>query len=125
VTDYTPAVAAIAALVDDLMFLSRIREAAKGPGVEVRAARTVDQLQAAAAGSALIIVDLDSPRLPTAAALAALRGDPTLAALPVVGFFSHVHAERAQAAKQAGVDRVLARSAFVQVLPTLVAEAAG
>jgi len=118
-------VAAIAAFVDDLMFLSRIREAAKGPGVEVRAARTVEQLLGAAAGSGLVLVDLDSPRLPTSAALAALKADPALAVLPVVGFFSHVHADRAQTARQAGVGRVLARSAFVQALPALLAESNG
>ena len=74
------------------------------------------------AGSGLVIVDLDSARLPTGAALAALKADPALATLPVVGFFSHVHAERAEAARQAGVGRVLARSAFVQALPALLAE---
>lgn len=107
--------------MDDLMFLSRIREAAKASGALVRSARTVDQLRTAAAGAAVLFLDLDSPRLPTTEALAVLQGDPGLAAVPVVGFFSHVHAERAAAAKAAGVHRVLARSAFVQELPALVA----
>jgi CheY-like chemotaxis protein len=117
-------VAAIVALVEDLMFLSRIREAAKGPGVEVRAARTVEQLLTAARSSGLVLVDLDSGRLPTAAALAALKADPALAALPVIGFFSHVHTERADEVRQAGVTKVLARSAFVNALPALLAQAA-
>jgi CheY-like chemotaxis protein len=117
--------AALVAFMDDLLFLSRIREAAKGPGVEVRPARNLDQLKAGAPGAGLVLVDLDSQRLPTGEALAALRSDPELAGLNVVGFFSHVHAERAAAAKQAGVTRVLARSAFVQELPGLVAGLAG
>jgi CheY-like chemotaxis protein len=115
-------VPAIVAFVDDLLFLSRIREAAKGPGAEVRAARTVEQLLMATTGSRLVLVDLDSPRLPTVAALAALKADPELAQLPVVGFFSHVHAERAESARQAGVGTVLPRSAFVQALPALLAK---
>jgi CheY-like chemotaxis protein len=105
------------------MFLSRIREAARATGAEVRAARGVQELKAAAAGCSLVLVDLDSARLPTAEALAALKADPDLRAIPVVGFFSHVHGERARAAREAGVSRVLARSAFVQELGTLLAGA--
>ena len=41
----------VVAFMDDLMFLSRIREAAKASGTEVRGARTVDQLQTAAVRS--------------------------------------------------------------------------
>jgi hypothetical protein len=41
-----------------------------------------------------------------------------------VGFFSHVHAERAQEAIAAGADRVLARGAFVRGLPALLAAGA-
>jgi CheY-like chemotaxis protein len=103
------------------MFLSRIREAAKASGVEVRSARNLEQLRAYVPGAATVFVDLDSARLPTAEALSALKTEPALAAVPVVGFFSHVHADRAAAAKEAGVARVLARSAFVQELPALVA----
>ena len=113
----------VVAFVDDLMFLSRIREAAKASGTEVRSARTVDQLKTAAAGAGIIFLDLDSPRLPTPEALSVLRADPTLAAVPLVGFFSHVQAERAAAARAAGVERVLPRSAFVQQLPGLLVQA--
>ena len=111
---------AIVAFMDDLLFLSRIREAAKAMDVEVRTARRVDQLLAAAAGTRLVFVDLDSARLPTAEALAALRADPALAEVPVVGFFSHVHPERAREAEAAGITRVWPRSAFVQELPGLL-----
>jgi CheY-like chemotaxis protein len=113
--------ATVVAFMDDLLFLSRIREAAKGAGIEVKSARNVEQLRAAAPGAAKVFVDLDSGRLPTAEALAALKADPALASVPVVGFFSHVHVERAAAARQAGATRVLARSAFVQELPALLA----
>ena len=50
--------------------------------------------------------------------------DPGRAALPVIGFLSHVNAEAAQAARAAGCPHVLARSAFVQELPGLLAAAA-
>jgi CheY-like chemotaxis protein len=109
----------VVALVDDLMFLSRIREAAKAVGLEVRTARGLPELLAACREApGLIVVDLDRPRLPLAEALAALRSEAP--AVPVVGFVSHVHAERAQAAREAGCTRVLARSAFVKELPSLL-----
>ena len=84
--------AAIVALVDDLLFLSRIREAARGRRLEVQAART--------------------------------GADAVAAARPVVGFFSHVEAQRGRDAAQAGCTTVLPRSAFVQKLDALLAEAA-
>jgi CheY-like chemotaxis protein len=115
----------VVALVDDLMFLSRIREAARGAGAAVRAARgTTDLVSGARDGGQLVLVDADSSRLPWAEAVGALRADPSLAALPVVAFVSHVHAERAEAARAAGCTRVLSRSAFVQELPRLLAAAA-
>jgi CheY-like chemotaxis protein len=115
----------VIALVEDLMFVSRIREAARGRGLEVKAVRTAaDAMAGARAGGRLLILDLDSPRLPTAAVLAELRGDPSLTGLPVVGFFSHVEAQRGRDAAAAGCT-VLPRSAFVQKLDGLLAEASG
>ncbi len=115
----------VIALVEDLLFLSRIREAARGAGVELRTARTTAALvEAARAGAALVLVDADSDRLRGTEAIACLRAEPSTSAVPVVAFFSHVHADRAQAARAAGASRVLARSAFVQELPGLLASAA-
>ena len=114
----------ILALVDDLLFLSRIREAARGTGAEVRPVRgPADLVATARDGGRLVLVDADSSRLPWADAVGALRSEPSLAALPVVAFLSHVHAERADAARAAGCSRVLARGAFVQELPRLIAAA--
>lgn len=113
------------AFLDDLMFLSRIREAARGAGLEVRSVRQLPDLLAAARdGARLVLADLDTARLPVLEGLAALRAEPGLAELTVVGFLSHVHADRAAAGQAAGCSRVLARSAFVAQLPQLLAEAA-
>src|SRR5262245_1753331 len=97
-------------LADDLMFVSRVREAARGLDLEVKAIR---QPPAESAPEArLVIVDLD--RFGDPGILARVRaafGDRLL-----VGFVSHVDADRAQQAREAGFARVLARSAFVQQL---------
>jgi len=116
----------VIALVEDLLFLSRIREAAAGSGLEVKTLpRVEDVATAATAGAALVLVDADSDRLPWPAVLDALRGEPALAGVPVVAFLSHVQKDRAEAARAHGATRVLARSAFVQELPALLANAAG
>jgi CheY-like chemotaxis protein len=113
------------ALVDDLLFLSRIREAGRAAGIEVRSVRGASDLLAAARQQGrLVLVDADSERLPWQAALSALRAEPALSALPVIAFVSHVRADLAEAARTAGASRVLARSAFVKELPELVALAA-
>lgn len=110
----------IVALVSDLMFLSRIREAARVAAVEVKAARTPEDVAAAAGTARLVVLDLDDVRLRPLEAVAALRASEGGGALPVVGFFSHVDEAKAQAALAAGVTRAVPRSAFVRLLPDLL-----
>jgi DNA-binding NarL/FixJ family response regulator len=118
--------ATVVTLVEDLMFVSRIREAARAHAVEIRTVRTADDAVAAARnGGRLVILDLDSRRLPVAATLAALRADPALQGLPVVGFFSHVEAARGREAAEMGCTTVLPRSAFVARLESILADASG
>lgn len=106
--------------MDDLMFQSRIRAAAAAQGVPVVSVRAVPDLLAAChQGARLVLIDLDS-RLPTTEAIAAVKAEPSLGDLPVVGFFSHVHPERAQEARAAGCTWAMPRSAFVRQLEGLL-----
>jgi len=50
-----------------------------------------------------------------------LKGDEALSAVPLLGFFSHVQTELQQAAKAAGFDRVMPRSAFTKQLSEILA----
>jgi len=108
--------------VDDLMFASRIASAAKALGVEIAFARSPEAIVEAVRTKAprLVILDLNSVKVRPLEAVAALKADPALAAVPTVGFVSHVQTELIGAARQAGVDRVMARSAFVTQLPQLL-----
>jgi chemosensory pili system protein ChpA (sensor histidine kinase/response regulator) len=70
---------------------------------------------------AIVVADLDDPRLPALAAIRSLRADATLADLPIVGFISHVDRAGARAGAEAGCTRVVARGAFVSELHRIVA----
>jgi CheY-like chemotaxis protein len=110
------------AFMDDLMFLSRIREAAAACGMDVRAVREPAGLIEAcrAKRPALVFVDLDSQRLPVLDGVRALRANPELSSIPVVGFLGHTQIEQAKAAEAAGCTRVLTRGAFVNEMRTLI-----
>ena len=108
--------------VDDLLFSSKIRTTAKQAGVELAFARTPAEIlsQARALKPALIIFDLNAPKIDPINTVAALRADTELAALPTMGFVSHVDTETIVSARQAGVDEVMARSAFAANLQKIL-----
>ncbi len=108
----------ILAVVDDLMFTSKIRSAATHLGVPLAFARSAEAALAEMRKSAptLVIFDLNSPRTNPIAIVAAMKAEPALASIPTLGFVSHVDTGTIEAARQAGMDEVLARSAFTAQL---------
>jgi hypothetical protein len=68
----------------------------------------------------VVILDLDREALDPIGVIREIRALSDLAGVRLVGFGSHVHAEVFAAAREAGCDRVLARSGFVAALPELV-----
>lgn len=115
----------VLAVVSDLMFGSRIRAAAQHAGIDVAFVRNVDDLLARSAGAALVLLDLDTRWLDAPSAIAAIRADGATAAATIVAFGPHVEGAALDAARRAGADRVLARSAFVKQLPGMLADARG
>jgi CheY-like chemotaxis protein len=110
--------------MDDLMFLSRIRDAAQAAGLTVQSVREPAALVEVCRvrPPALVFVDLDSTRLASLDAVAALRSDPSLSEIPVVGFLGHTQVDLARAAEAKGCTRVLTRGAFVNELRSLILE---
>lgn len=108
--------------VDDLMFSSRISSAAKALGVPIAFARSPEAIVSAVRDKAphLVIFDLNSQKVRPLESIAALKADPALALVPTIGFVSHVQTDLIADARRAGVDQVLARSAFVTQLPELL-----
>lgn len=113
-------------VVDDLIFLTKIQQTARLVGVP---AEPVDptKLQERIGQSSVsaVILDLNHRSGTALDLLRALRGDPGTSRLRVIGFVSHVQADLVAAARTAGCDQVLARSAFSAQLPELLRQLSG
>jgi PleD family two-component response regulator len=114
----------VLAAVEDLLFRSKISETADSLGVEARFPRTKERLLEALRESPpdLLVLDLNSRRFEPLELLQTLRSAEATRQTPTVGFLSHVQGDLAVAAKEAGCDRVVARSAFTRDLPRILAE---
>jgi two-component system, OmpR family, sensor histidine kinase TorS len=112
----------ILAVLDDLMFTSKIRTTASQLGVTVTFARSAESALAEMrkAAPALVILDLNNPRTQPLAIVGAMKADASLASIPTLGYASHVQTDVIEAARAAGVQDVLARSAFTQHLPAIL-----
>lgn len=110
----------ILALCPDMLFASRVGGAARAVGAEARILRDRDALLRALeeeAGRTLVLVDLTAA--PDAAdAIAAVKAAHSDAS--VIAFARHDATDVIRAARAAGADRVLARSAFVAQLPDIL-----
>ncbi|HEX6306971.1 MAG TPA: hypothetical protein VFZ69_02220 [Longimicrobiales bacterium] len=104
----------------DLIFGSRIRAVAEQAAVACVFVRSRDALAEHAAGADLVLLDLDARWLDAPASIAALKAAPATRDVTIVAFGPHVDEAALAAARQAGADRVLARSAFVKQLPGLL-----
>jgi hypothetical protein len=100
-------------LVRDLMFSGRIGATARAINAPVRLLRDAAALEGSTGRR--LIVDLNQPgALEAAVAWKGATGGE------VVGFVSHVDADAVGRARAGGIDRVMARSQFVNVLPELL-----
>jgi len=104
----------IVCVLEDLIFSIKISTAAKHLGVETYFERFRDNVLPTVRDKqpSLVIFDLNSGRLGPLAAIAAMKADPALRTIRTLGFVSHVDSDTIAAARAAGIDQVLARSAF-------------
>jgi PleD family two-component response regulator len=112
----------ILAAVDDLLFSSKIRTTAKQSGVELLFARTPPEIleQTRTIRPSLVIFDLNSTKADPVRTIAMLKQDPELSSIRTLGFVSHVHTELIEEARHAGLDEVMARSAFASRLAEIL-----
>src|SRR5262249_54799052 len=114
--------AMILAVLDDLLFASKIRATAGQLGVTLTFAKSsaaaLDEMRKAP--PSLVIFDLNNPRTQPLETVAAMKQDVSLASVPIVGYVSHVDTTTIEAARAAGVNDVMARSAFAARLPEIL-----
>ena len=110
-------------VMSDLLFRSKIDEVARRLGLELRVAKSPEQLdrQLAAGEPALSIVDLEEGALDSFAAIARIR--TASPGTPVLGFAGHGNVEAIRRAREGGAT-VLARSGFTAQLPELLTQVA-
>ena len=101
-------------LCRDLLLGSKITATAQSAGIVFTVVRDAAKLHDQP-GARLIVDNVFDGAIEAAAAWKAEHGGA------VVGFVSHVDTETIRRAREAGLDRVLARSAFVIELETIIA----
>lgn len=114
----------IIAVVEDMFFASKIRAVAESLGSDLTFARNVGLLleKARERKPHLIVVDLHNQKTPPISIAEAIRADPQLKDVELLGFFSHVEVELQRQAKAAGYSQVVPRSVFSRDLPSIIGE---
>ena len=104
----------ILCVVDDLIFSIKISTAAKALAVPVFFERSPDMVlpRIRERQPSLVILDLNSATLRPLDVIAQMKADPELRGIRTLGYVSHVQTDVISAARGAGIDEVLARSAF-------------
>jgi len=114
---------AIVAVVDDLIFATKINATASSLGLAVTVMKSGGDVIGALDGTSvgLLIVDLD---LPPGRAVAVIRAAAGHDSRPrILAYVSHVREDLARAAADAGADEVMPRSRFHRELPTILGDA--
>jgi CheY-like chemotaxis protein len=109
--------------VEDLLFKSKISETSSQLGIEAAFPRSPGKLLDALRESPpdLLVLDLNSARFEPLTLLREVKSDEATREISTVGFLSHVQKDLAVAAREAGCDRIVARSAFTRDLPKILA----
>jgi hypothetical protein len=104
----------IVCVVDDLIFSIKISTAAKRLGVDMYFERAKEKVLPTIRDKnpSLVIFDLNSGRLAPMDQIAAMKADPMLKEIRTLGYVAHVDSDTIDKARAAGIDQVLARSAF-------------
>jgi PleD family two-component response regulator len=114
----------VLALLDNLFFAAKINQAAQQVGLKAAFAKKSEQAweMARFERPRLIIVDLDEGKCSPLDLIKWMKADEEMRHVPTLGFVSHVNTSIQQQAREAGCDRVIARSAFDKNLVALLIE---
>lgn len=109
--------------MNDLMFLSKIVEAAKALAVPLRSLKTAEKLVAACREnpSTIVFLDLDDQQLDAVSLARSIRGATPAVNATLYAFVSHVNESRIQDAGKDLFDQIFSRGQFTRILPELLA----
>ena len=115
----------IVCVVNVLIFSIKISTAAKHLGVDMYFERSKDKVLQTIREKqpTLVIFDLNSGKLAPIEMIAAMKADPSLSSIRTLGYVSHVDSDTIDRARGAGIDQVLARSAFSDKLGEILTSA--
>src|SRR3989304_6619122 len=112
----------IIAVLDDLFFSSKIKEAAKSLDLNLEFIKNTDGLiqKLISEKPSLIIFDLNSKACNPLKTIKELKSSPELKDIPILGYLSHVQTELKDEAANTGCDLVLPRSRFSKDLKDIL-----
>lgn len=112
----------VVAVVDDIFFASKIKEAAKSTGVKLDFLKNTDGFieEISADPPTLIIFDLNSKKLKPLELIQKLKSCQELKNISTLGYLPHVEEELKKKAIRSGFDIVMPRSRFVRELVSIL-----
>ncbi len=111
----------IIVVVQDLFFLSKIQQTAQKLGIAIEVVDLNEaEERARTSPASAVVLDLNHHTGRALELVRALKAHSATRGVPITGFLSHVQEDLAAAARAAGCDRVLARSAMARQLPELL-----
>ena len=114
----------VIAVLDDIFFSSKIKEAAKQAGVNLEIIKKTEGVIQAlkASPTKLIIVDLNSKNHNPLALIKDIKSNSDFQDIPTIGYLPHVKCELKNKAIEAGFDSVMPRSRFSRELVEILAK---
>ena len=116
--------AAVTAMVPDLLFGSKVKEMLEQAGHEVDIVSGETEVWDEIAGTEVLVVDLTSDDVDGIGLIDTLKTGGEANHVKTLGFYSHVEAETKRRAEQAGFDLVVPRSRMAREGADLVARLA-
>lgn len=112
----------VVAVLDDMFFSSKIKEAAKQTDLNLEIIKDADGLVESLrkAPPKLILVDLNSKKLNPLSLIGDINSESKLQGITTIGYLPHVEEELKKKAIQAGFDKVMPRSRFSRELPQIL-----
>src|SRR3990170_3387936 len=112
----------IIAVLDDLFFTSKIKEAAKSLNSDLEFIKNTNGLiqKLKSEKPSIIIFDLNSKVCNPLETIKELKSLPDLKDIPILGYLSHIQTDLKDEAAKAGCDLVLPRSKFSKDLKEII-----